>query len=106
MKITVKKTEKPLVFKNVEAREALVEDLLTAHRVSGEMEGPAFNCALTASICTFDGKKLTFEELQKMPSADFLELQLELTSQGALGSQELLSSLLEKLDSTNKESKK
>ncbi len=106
MKITVKKNENPLSFKEVEAREALVEDMINAHRISGETEGPAFNCALVASICTFDGKKVTAEDLAKMNSGDFLGLQLELTSQGALGSQELLSSLFEKLGLNKDGSKK
>ncbi len=106
MKITVKKSEDLLTFKKVEAREALVEDMLNAYRVSNEMEGPGFNCALISQICTFDGKKLTYEDVQKMASGDFLELQLELTSQGALGSQEQLSSLLEKLDLSSDGSKK
>lgn len=106
MKIKVNKEKNPLKFEEVQAREALVEDMIEASRVSGETEGPSFNCALIASVCEFDGKKLSFEDIQKMPSGDFLELQLELTNQGALGSQEQLLSLLEKLDSQSKESKK
>jgi len=103
MKITVNKTEKHLTFENIEAREALVEDMLNAQRASGESEGVAFNMALTAEICTFDGQKKTFEDLRKMRASDFLSLQLELTVQGALGSKELLSSLQTLLDSTTKQ---
>lgn len=93
MKVTVKKAENPLLFEKVEAREALVQDMMNAQRASGEAEGPAFNAALTAEICTFDGKKLTYEDLAGMRAADFLSLYLELTIEGALGSKELLSSL-------------
>lgn len=97
MKVTVKKQENSLTFENIEAREALVEDMLNAQRVSGEAEGAAFNAALVAEICTFDGKKLTWEDVQKMRASDFLSLQLELAEQGALGSKELLLYLQEKL---------
>ena len=93
MKVTVIPAEKPLSFENIEAREALVEDMLNAQRASGESEGVGFNMALAAEICTFDGQKKTFEDLRKMRASDFLSLQLELTIQGALGSKELLSSL-------------
>jgi hypothetical protein len=97
MKVTVKKQENPLKFENIEAREALVGDMLAAQRISGEGEGPAFNAALMSQICIFDGKQLTFEDLQKMQASDFLSLQLELTDQGAMGSKELLLFLAEKL---------
>ena len=97
MKVTVKKQEDRLTFKEIEAREALVGDMLNAQRASGEVEGVGFNSALIAGICTFDGKSLTMEDLQKMSANDFLQLQTELMSQGVMGSQELLSSLLEKL---------
>ena len=97
MKVTVKKSEGLLKFENVEAREALVEDMLNAQRASGETDGIGFNMALMGEICTFDGKKLTFEDLRKLPATDFLSVQIELSSQGALGSKELLSYLQEKL---------
>ena len=97
MKVTVKKNEKSLKFKDVEAREAVVEDMLNAQRASGEVEGVGFNMAIVAEICTFDGKKLTMEDLRKMPATDFLQLQTELMLGGAMGSEELLSSLQEKL---------
>lgn len=103
MKVTVNKAENPLSFENIEAREALVEDMLNAQRASGESEGVGFNMALAAEICTFDGKKLTFEDIRKMKATDFLSLQLELSSQGALGSKELLSYLQEKLGLTTKQ---
>lgn len=97
MKVSLKKADNPLSFENVEAREALVEDMLNAQRASGENEGIGFNMALAAEICTFDGKKLTFEDLHKMKASDFLSLQLDLTALGAMGSKELLLSLAEKL---------
>ncbi len=103
MKITVKKQENPLRFENIEAREALVEDMLAAQRISGESEGIGFNMALTAEICLFDGKKLTYEDVRKITASDFLSLQLELADQGALGSKELLSYLQEKLTSATKQ---
>jgi hypothetical protein len=103
MKVTVKKSEDHPTFENIEAREALVEDMLNAQRASGESEGVGFNMALAAEICTFDGKKLTYEDLRKVRATDFLSLQLELTSQGALGSKELLSFLQEKLGLTTKQ---
>jgi hypothetical protein len=103
MKVKVTPVEKPLVFEHIEAREALVEDMLNAQRASGESEGIAFNMALAAEICTFDGQKKTFEDLRKMRASDFLSLQLELTIQGALGSKELLSSLQTLLASTTKQ---
>ncbi len=97
MKVTVKKNEKSLKFKEIDAREAVVEDMLNAQRASGEVEGVGFNMAVVAEICTFDGKKLTMEDLRKMPATDFLQLQTELMLGGAMGSEELLSSLQEKL---------
>ena len=105
MKVTVKPAENPLKFENIEAREALIGDMLNAQRASGESEGVGFNSALAAEICTFDGKKLTFEDLKEMKASDFLSLQLELTTQGALGSKELLSSLAEKLGLSTPKSK-
>ena len=65
MKVTVKKSEDHPKFENIEAREALVEDMLNAQRASGESEGVGFNMALAAEICTFDGKKLTFARPKK-----------------------------------------
>lgn len=97
MKIEVKKTEGVLHFDNIEVRTAEVKDIINAQRASGATEGAAYSAALLSEICTFDGKKLTCEDLGRMSMADFLDLQTELMLSGVIGSEELYSHLFEKL---------
>lgn len=90
MKITIEKSTDKLEIKNVTVREPLVEDFLEAQKYEDQTK---MSMALISQICTFDGKKLTMEELEKLPLSSFLELSTELTATGLLGSAERLSSL-------------
>ena len=75
-KFKVKKVENANVFKfqEVEYRNALVADSINAEKVSGQSEGIEFLLALMAECCTFDGKKVVYEQIRQMESDDFLEL--------------------------------
>lgn len=90
MKITIEKSTSKLEIKNVTVREPLVEDFLEAQKYEDQTK---MSMALISQICTFDGKQLTMEELEKLPLSSFLELSTELASTGLLGSAEQLSSL-------------
>lgn len=90
MKITIEKSTDKLEIKNVTVREPLVEDFLEAQKYEDQTK---MSMALISQICTFDSKKLTMEELEKLPLSSFLELSTELASTGLLGSAERLSSL-------------
>lgn len=90
MKITIEKNADKLSVKNVTVREPLVEDFLEAQKYENNTQ---MSMALVSQICTFDGKKFTLEEIEKLPLATFLELSTELAATGLLGSPEQLSSL-------------
>lgn len=87
MKITKKQTEKPLVIKEVEMREPLVDDLIMAERISAKLDGVEYTVALLSQITKFDGKDLPPEELRRLSSRDFLALSAELDSLGVSMSQ-------------------
>lgn len=87
MNITIKKSDVK-EYQNIEVREPKVSDFLEAERIAGKSEGVAFLTALTASICTFDGLRLTYEDVQGLPVSSFLELQKTLVSSGLLVSEE------------------
>lgn len=84
-------------FNELTYREVTFEDMLAAQRISGESDGNGFKLAIVAQTCEFDGKKATYEDLQKMRWSDFLELQGLLTSSDWMGSQEQLSYSLGRL---------
>jgi hypothetical protein len=88
---------KIFAFKNVTYREVVFEDMITAQRVCGKAEGNEFTMAIVAQVCEFDGKKATYEDLQRMRWGDFLELQGHIMDSDWMGSKEQLSSSLEKL---------
>lgn len=90
MKITIEKSTDKLEIKNVTVREPLVEDFLEAQKYEDQTK---ISMALISQICTFDGKKLTMEELEKLPLSSFLELSAGLAATGLLGSAAQLSSL-------------
>lgn len=90
MKITIEKSTDKLEIKNVTVREPLVEDFLEAQKYENNTQ---MSMALVSQICTFDGKKLTLEEIEKLSLSTFLELSTELAATGLLGSAEQLSSL-------------
>ena len=90
MKISIEKSTDKLEFKNVTVREPLVADFLEAQKFE---DNSRISMALISQICTFDGKKLTMEELEQLPLSTFLELSTELAATGLLGSAEQLSSL-------------
>lgn len=89
MKINKKDTQY-LQFKEVEIRDALVEDLIKAERIAGATEGLKFALAVLSQIATFDGKQLVAEDLQKLRVKDFLELSKKLE---AFGMEELAKEL-------------
>lgn len=98
-KYTIKKKEETegFQFKELSYREVVFEDMIAAQRISGESEGNQFNLAIVAQTCEFDGKKATYEDLQKLKWADFLELRSLLTDCDWMGSAEQLSYSLGKL---------
>lgn len=96
MKIKVTKSAAN-TYKLIEVREPLVEDIIESQKYEGDAQSAA---ALIAQICTFDGKQITMEDVQKLPLSVFLDLQAELMSAGFLGSKEALSRLLGTDDST------
>ena len=91
--ITLKESTSKQSYKNIEVREPLVEDFLEAQKYG---DNARMSMALVSQICTFDGKRLTMEEVERLPLSDFLELSAELAQTGFLGSAELLSSLSER----------
>ena len=90
MKIKVTKSAAN-TYKLIEVREPLVEDIIESQKYEGDTQSAA---ALIAQICTYDGKQITMEDVQKLPLSLFLDLQAELMSAGVLGSKEALSRLL------------
>lgn len=74
----VKGDKKPLVVKEVEIRESLVEDLIAAERISGKTQGFEFLAAVLSQVGMFDGQAQPPEELKRLPTKDFLELAGEL----------------------------
>ena len=97
MKITVKET-KSTFCNEVEIREVTVGDYLEAERVSGQKEGTAFSMALLSLVATFDGEKICSEDLRKMPTPAFLDLQQALVKNNLLISEELSSTLQQKVE--------
>ncbi|MDR0509703.1 MAG: hypothetical protein LBH06_01250 [Rikenellaceae bacterium] len=89
MKITIKRSEAQ-GFEHIEVREPLVSDMVEAKKHGDEI---SIASALISQICTFDGKQITMEDVQRLPLTVFLDLQLELTQAGLLGSDETLSLL-------------
>lgn len=79
MKIKKTKATDILRFKEVEMREASVEDEIQAVKISGVDQGYDFQLALLAVLCTFDGQKYVMEDLKKLSRADFLQLLKALT---------------------------
>lgn len=87
------------LYKKIEVREPLVEDIIESKKYEGDVQSSA---ALIAQICTFDGKQITMEDVQKLPVSLFLDLQAELISAGFMGSKEVLSRLFGTDASTTK----
>ena len=87
MKITVKKSEKK-EYSEVILREPTGNDLLEAHRIAGSDEGMPLVAAMLSQIATFDGQRLTYEDIKMLPLTLFLELATELTASGLMGSEE------------------
>lgn len=105
MKITrIAGKQKPLAVENVEMREPLVGDLISAERISGRTDGVAFTAALISQIATFDGANLPPEELESLSSSDFLALSAELDVLGVATSLPESSISSEKESSEKKES--
>ncbi len=95
----IKKVEgdkKPLDIKEVEIRDALVEDLIAAERIAGSPQGFHFLLAVISLVATFDGKTLVFEDLERLKGRDFLDLTEELGLMDAETLQNEFSTLSEK----------
>jgi len=101
MKIKVIKPE-TTSFKEVVVTEPTVANFVQAERISGDAGNIELSLALVSQCCTFDGKKLPPEELQKLKIADFFELQKSLGLEELTKSASQLSSSSEKgvLDTT------
>jgi hypothetical protein len=70
----VKQEKNTPVYEKAEMREPTVQDMIAAERASGAKEGAAFEAALIAQCCTFDGKKIVMEDVIKMGMDDFFQL--------------------------------
>lgn len=84
MKTKIIKSDNTLKVNEVTLREPLAEDVLEAQKYSSEGEA-AVTLALMAQISTFDGKRLTIEELKKLSMTDFLALSTTLAGTGWMG---------------------
>lgn len=91
MKITIKKTETKKEYEEVIMREPTAGDILEAQRIAGSPEGLPLTVALLSLIATFDGQKLTYEDIKLMPMPLFFELAGELTASGLMGSADTFS---------------
>ncbi|MEG0518321.1 MAG: phage tail assembly protein [Bacteroidales bacterium] len=87
MKTKIIKTENTLKVNEVTLREPLAEDILEAQKFAGDGDA-AVTLALLSQICQFDGKRLTVEDLRKMPMRDFLGLSSALEATGWMASQQ------------------
>lgn len=94
--VVIEESNTALKFESVTARKVEAGDLLAAQRVSGQNQGNEFTRAIMAEVCKFDGKKLAYEDLQHLLFEDFLELQSQLMDLAWMGSDEQLSSFLER----------
>lgn len=83
MNITKKKEEFP-TYENVEYREILVEDIVASELVSEQKSGSKYEAALISQVATFNGKKLTMEDILRMRSTDFFLLKDSVLYQGQL----------------------
>ena len=76
MKVKVEKI--PFKVEEVTIREPTVKDLVKAEQIVGGLEkgGTSFDflCALISLVAEFDGKKLPYDEVKKLPASVFLEL--------------------------------
>lgn len=94
MKITVNKSKiNTSTIKEVVIKEATVQNMIDANRLSGTSEGVQFVAAMISQICTFDGKMMTYEDVATLPIATFLELTVALETSGVLPSESAFSSL-------------
>lgn len=107
-KYTVKKIKetKGFEFKEVGYREVVFGDMTNAQRISGESDGNQFTLAIIALTCEFDGKPATFEDLQTLKWADFLELSGLVQSTDWMGTDEQLSFSLGRLGLNSPQLKK
>jgi len=97
----VKVTKSSFKVEEVTVREPTVEDLIKAERIAGglDKEGNTFEflCALISLVAEFDGKKLPYDEVRRLPASVFLELAPHLSEiMPSAISQNLQSSLAER----------
>lgn len=75
MKIQIIDNPNALKFENVEVRKPLAADVISAQMMSDETrEVMGLFLALMSICCTFDGKKMQYEDLKNMDGWDFFEL--------------------------------
>jgi len=75
MKITIKENDNALKFLNVEVRKPVAADIIAAQMMSEEThEVMGLFLALMTICCTFDGKKMQYEDLKNLDGWDFFEL--------------------------------
>lgn len=74
MEIVKTESKAKIAYEKVEMREPKVADMIAAQRISGQSEGAAYEAALLAQICTFDGKKLQMEDVTELEMEFFFQL--------------------------------
>lgn len=80
MQIEIKPSD-CLSFENVEVKKPLTDDVISAEMLAEKTEGFSFFLALISVCCTFDGKKLTYEDLKRLDAMDFFALLQSLMSE-------------------------
>lgn len=93
MEIKVNKGKAKRAIKEIVINEVTVQNMIDASRLASTSDGPAFMAALISQICTFDGNKLTYEEVTELSASTFLELSATLATSGVLPSENVLSTL-------------
>lgn len=74
MKIKKKELAGYISYNEVEIREPLIEDLISAEMLAGTDQGIKFAMAVLSQIATFDGKRLVLEDLQRLRVRAFFGL--------------------------------
>lgn len=74
MKISTTETESCLTFEEVTIRKPSIGDFEYAERIAGKTTGIAYLSALLSRIATFDGHKLTSDDIFKFSPDTFVEL--------------------------------
>lgn len=74
MRISVEKKQTKS-YKEITVKRPQVRDFIEAKRITGSDDEFENACALASVLCSFDGDRLTFEDIKLLPMSDFLQLQ-------------------------------